>query len=300
MGSKRLTRREMMAESARFAAAGLALKAGFADWPLTGSRLALARPLGFKIGACDWTLGKRTDPSALEVAKKLGLDGIQVDLGDPKDDLPLRKPEVQQRYLEARKQTGVAISSLAIGALNEVPLKSDPRAAQWVSDSVDICKVFGVNVVLLAFFSKGDLRDDKQGTEVVIARLKEIAPKAEKAGVTLGVESWLDADQHMEILDRVGSPAVQVYYDVGNSQKRGYDIFKEIRFLGKHICEFHAKDNDDLYGKGTMDFPEVRRAMDDIGYRGWMHIEGTKLPLGPEESVRYDLEYLRGVFPPEV
>ncbi len=300
MGSRHLTRRDMMAESARFAAAGLALKAGFADSPLTDSRLAFARAPGFKIGACDWTVGKHADPSALEVAKKLGLDGIQVDLGSPKDDLPLRKPEVQQKYLEARKQTGVAISSLAIGALNEVPLKSDPRAAQWVSDSVDICKVFGVNVVLVAFFSKGDLRDDKPGTEAVIGRLKEIAPKAEKAGVILGVESWLNADQHMEILDRVGSPAVEVYYDVGNSQKRGYDIFKEIRFLGKHICEFHAKDNDDLYGKGTMNFPEVRRAMDDIGYRGWMQIEGTKLPLGPEESVRYDLEYLRGVFPPEV
>ncbi len=300
MGFKHLTRREMMAQSARLAAAGLALEAGFADSPLPGSRLALARGAGFRIGACDWTLGKKTDPSALEVAKKLGLDGIQVDLGSPKDDLPLRKPEVQQKYLEVRKETGVAIASLAIGALNEVPLKSDPRAAQWVSESVDICKVFGVSVVLLAFFSKGDLRDDKEGTEVVIERLKEVAPKAEKARVTLGVESWLSAEQHMQILDRVGSPAVQVYYDVGNSQRRGYDIFKEIRSLGKHICEFHAKDNDDLYGKGTMNFPEVRRAMDDIGYRGWIQIEGTKLPLGPEESVRYDLEYLRGVFPPEV
>jgi L-ribulose-5-phosphate 3-epimerase len=142
----RLTRREMMAHSARLAAAGLALKAAFADSPLTGSRLALAQALGFKIGACDWTLGKRTDPSALEVAKKLGLDGIQVDLGSPEDNLPLRKPEVQQKYMQVRKETGIAISSLAIGALNDVPLKSDPRAAQWVSDSVDICKVFGVNV----------------------------------------------------------------------------------------------------------------------------------------------------------
>ncbi len=295
MGSQHLTRREMIARAARLAGAGLAAKAALAFSP----RPVQARNPGFKIGACDWTLGKRTDPTALQLAKELGLDGIQVDLGNPQDDLPLRKPEVQQKYLEMRKATGIPISSLAIGALNQVPLKSDPRAAQWVSDSVDVCKVFGVNVVLVAFFSKGDLSGDKPGIEAVIQRLREVAPKAEKAGVTLGVESWLDAEQHMEILDRVGSSAVQVYYDVGNSQKRGYDIFKEIRFLGKHICEFHAKDNDDLYGKGTMNFSEVRRAMDDIGYRGWMQIEGTKLPLGPAESVRYDLEYLRGIFPPE-
>jgi len=91
-----------------------------------------------------------------------------------------------------------------------------------------------------------------------------------------------------------------VYYDVANSHRAGYDIYKEIRVLGKQICEFHAKDNDDLYGKGSIDFPEVRRAMDDAGYRGWIVMEGTKMPLGIEESCRYDAKYLRTIFPREV
>jgi sugar phosphate isomerase/epimerase len=252
---------------------------------------------GFKIGACDWTIGKRTDPAALEVAKKIGLDGVMVDMGDLKDDLPLRRPEVQQRYREAARQTGVAVSSIALVLLNQIPLKSDPRAEQWVADSVDVCKAMHLKVVLVPFFGKGDLKGDKAGTDAVVAAFKRVAPKAEKAGVILGVESWLSADQHVEILNRVGSPAVRVYYDMGNSQKAGWDVCKEIRFLGKRICEFHAKDYDDLYGKGTMNFPAVRKAMDDIGYRGWMQIEGVKTPLGVEESVRYDLNYLRGIFP---
>jgi len=91
-----------------------------------------------------------------------------------------------------------------------------------------------------------------------------------------------------------------VYYDVANSHKAGYDIYKEIRQLGQNICEFHAKDYDDLYGKGSIDFEEVRRAMDDIGYRGWLVMEGTKMPLGVEESCRYDAEYLRSIFPKKV
>jgi len=40
--------------------------------------------------------------------------------------------------------------------------------------------------------------------------------------------------------------------------------------------------------------------MDDIAYRGWFVMEGTKMPLGVEESCRYDLEYLRTIFPREV
>ena len=284
MKSQNLTRREMLTT---LTLGGIALRV---------AQIKAAAP-GFKIGACDWQIGKRADPAALEVAKKVGLDGVMVDIGSLKDDLHLRRPEVQKTYLEAARQTGVAIPSIALGLLNNIPLKSDPRAEQWVADSVDVCKAMHVKVVLVPFFGNGDLKDDQAGTDAVVAAFRRVAPKAEKAGVILGVESWLSAEQHVEILNRVGSPAVQVYYDMGNSQKMGYDIGKEIRFLGKRICEFHAKDYDDLFGKGSMNFPAVRKAMDDIGYRGWMQIEGVKSPLGLVESVQYDLNYLRGIFP---
>jgi sugar phosphate isomerase/epimerase len=284
MKQHNLTRREMLTT---LTVGGIALRV---------AQIKAAAP-GFKIGVCDWTIGKRTDPAALEVAKKIGLDGVMVDMGGVKEDLPLRRPEVQKDYREAVKQTGVAVSSIALGVLNDISLKNDPRAETWVADSMEVCKAMRLKVVLVPFFGKADLRGDKAGTEAVVAAFKRLAPKAEKAGVILGIESWLSADQHVEILQRVGSPALQVYYDMGNSQKAGYDILKEIRFLGKRICEFHAKDNDALYGKGKMDFPAVRKAMDDIGYRGWMQIEGENLSLGPEESVRYDLNYLRPIFP---
>ena len=288
-----ITRREIMVNFAR-AIAGLTLTTSCRSFgPLSGGR-------GFKIGVCDWTIGKRTDPASLEMAKRLGLDGVQVDFGSGQNDLPLCNLELQKKFLGAVKKHKIEIASLALGTLNSVPYKSDPRAERWVAESIDVCRSMGVNVVLLAFFGKGDLRNDRDGTDVIIERLKRVAPKAEKAGVVLGIESWLSAEQHLDIIDSVGSPAVKVYYDVGNSHKAGYDIYEEIRLLGKQICEFHAKDYDDLYGKGTIAFEEVRRAMDDIGYRGWIVMEGVKMPLGLEDSMRYDAKYLRGVFPPRL
>jgi sugar phosphate isomerase/epimerase len=155
-------------------------------------------------------------------------------------------------------------------------------------------------IILLAFFGNGDLKNDAAGTDAVVGKLKNVAAKAEKAEVTLAVESWLSAEEHIAILDRVNSPAVQVYYDVANSHKMGYDIYKEIRTLGKRICQFHAKDYDDLYGKGSIDFAKVREAMDAVEYRGWLVMEGVKLPMGVEESCRYDAEYLRTLFPRRV
>jgi L-ribulose-5-phosphate 3-epimerase len=285
----KLSRRQMLGCTAQTAAwlAGAAQLA-----PL----FAAPEKRRFQLGACDWSIGKMADPAAFEVARQIGLDGVQVSLGTVADDMHLRQPAVQQQYKEAAKQAGLQVASLAIGELNRVPYKSDPRTIPWVSDSVDVCQALGVNVVLLAFFSEDDLRGDKAGVDEVVRRLKDVAPKAEKAGVVLGIESWLSADEHLAILERVGSKSVQVYYDVCNSNDRGYDIYKEIRQLGKRICEFHAKENGSLLGKGRVDFHKVREALDDIGYRGWVQIEGAVPPGGKLlESYQANCKFIRGI-----
>jgi sugar phosphate isomerase/epimerase len=274
-----------------------------------GTGLALSAPMGallaaegarrIKIGACDWSLGKMATPACFELAKEIGLDGVQVSLGSVSDDMKLRRPEVQQQFREAARASSVEIASLAIGEMNNVPYKSDPRTEAWVSDSVEVMQALGVKVVLLAFFSKGDLVGDKEGTDEVVRRLKKVAPRAEKAGVILGMESWLSAEETMRIMERVGSPAVKMYYDVCNSTDRGYDVPKEIRWLGrKNICEFHMKENGFLLGQGKIDFRHVRDAIEDIGYNGWMQIEGA-LPRGGNVREAYEAnnKYLRSLFP---
>jgi len=285
-----LNRRDMLRHLAQLAG-GLTVASRYA--PL----FAAPTNRRFKIGACDWSIGKMGNPEAFAVAKEIGLDGVQVSLGTEADNMKLRQTEEQQRFKAAASQAGQEVASLAIGELNNIPYKRDPRTIEWVSDCVDVCKAFGVRVVLLAFFGNGDLRGDKAGVDEVVRRLKAVAPKAEKAGVVLGVESWLSADQHLEILDRVGSKAVKVYYDVCNSNDRGYDIYREIRQLGSRICEFHAKENGSLLGKGNVDFVKVRAAMDEIGYQGWIQIEGA-VPTGKAmlESYQLNCKFLRGIF----
>ncbi|RIV18262.1 sugar phosphate isomerase/epimerase [Fibrisoma montanum] len=248
------------------------LEPRFSFGSLPGSR--------FRIGACDWSIGKSSDVGAFDLAKQIGLDGLQVNMGSEANNMHLRQKEVQAAYKAAVQRTGVQIGGLALGALNDVPYKSDPRTEQWVQDSVDVANALGAKNILLAFFNKNDLRNDPKGQQVVIERLKAVAPKAEKAGIVLGIESWLTAPEHLTIINAVGSPAVKVYYDVCNSSVMGYDIFKEIRDLGKEmICEFHLKENGSLLGKGMVDLTKVRQTIDDIGYTGWLHIEGA-IPKG--------------------
>ncbi len=285
-----ISRREALQSSASLLASAMVLPSVFKEF----------KSMGIGIGACDWSIGKNYDVGGVEVAANLGLDGLQVNMGSAANDMHLRDPKIQKQYLDAFKKYNIKCSGLGLGELNGVPYKSDPRTDKWVEDSIDVAKVLGVKVILLAFFYKNDLKNDPEGTKAVIEKFKKVMPKAEAAGVTFGIESWLNEAEHMHIINEVGSPNLRVYYDVANSTTMGYPIYDEIRSLGKQkmICEVHAKENDFLLGQGKVDFQEVKKCLKEIKYKGWMQIEGAIPPGKPMfESYVENLRYLRSVFP---
>jgi len=242
-------------------------------------------PTARPIGVCDWTMGKRHSLDAFDLAKKLGLEGVQVSFGEPGSAIDLRKADHRKQLFERAAKTDVRVASLGMAILNKHPYASHADAETWVADSVDVVAAMkkefpdaAPSVVLLAFFSKGDINGKPEGMAAVIKRLKKVAPKAEDAGVVFGIESLLNNDDHLRIIDEVGSKSVQVYYDTANSNRMGYDIYKEVRELGaERICEIHCKENGNRISEGKIDFPKFKAALDDIDYKGWLILEGSKV-----------------------
>ena len=251
------------------------------------------------VGMCDWTMGCLADPACFAKAKKAGLSGIQVSIGGTPDAIPLRSTKVRQQYLELSKKHNIKIHSVAAGSiLNSIPLMSEPQSAVYVIDAIETAAALGADNILMAFFGKGDLRKkgadgksfndlkdgefssyelNEQGVTRVVEVLRQIVPRAEDAGIILGMENTLTAKQNLSIIERVGSPMVQVYYDMGNSTGNGYDVPTEIRMLGKdRICEMHIKDwKSKVFSnkKGEVDMPSVAKALHDIKYEKWMCLE---------------------------
>ena len=62
-------------------------------------------------------------------------------------------------------------------------------------------------------------------------------------------------------------------YDVGNSTKAGFDVVKEVRWLGKDRVQFHFKDNPHFLGEGAIQFTPFVQAIRDIGWSGWANLE---------------------------
>lgn len=287
-----MTRREMLS-GAVGAAAGLSL---------AGRLTADEAPAGgWKYSMCDWMIGRTADPTAFEVGKEIGLDGIQVSIGFPRDGLHLRRPDMQKKYLDIAKQNGMAINSVAMGLLNDVPFMSEPRTALWTADTIEAAKALGAKNVLLAFFGNGHLKEkNADDMRRVTECLQELAPRAEKAQVILGLETYLSAEAHLKILDQVKSKWVQVYYDVfnaANPEHAGYDYLKEIKLLGRdRICEVHFKEGGEYLGGGRIKWPEVAAALKEIGYRGWITIEAGSPSRNVVADTKKNLAYLKTLF----
>ena len=253
-----------------------------------------------RLSACDWSLGAG-GPGGLEVAKRCTLDGLEVSPGGPADKLQIADPKYREQLKAKAKETGIAISSVAMGLLNGCPLATDARGPAWLDQCIEATADLGATNILLAFFGAGDLRkNDKElktdAIDAVVGRLKDAAPKAEKAGVVLGLENYLTAKQNLAIIERVGSAAVQVYYDARNAADVGHDPAAEIRELNGQLCQIHFKDGGNYLGEGKVKWEAVRDALNDIAYKGWVVLE-TSCPSGNREAdFKRNAAYVRKLF----
>jgi sugar phosphate isomerase/epimerase len=280
-----ITRRTMLAGTAVGLAGGACL------WQTRARAADAAPPLKLRIGSCEVGLAE---------GKRAGLDGVEVRAGNPADTLELADPAVREKYKKQMKETGLVISSIMMGLLNSDPLASDPRGPAWLEQTIDGAKDLGAKVILVAFFGKGSLLQGNElktaDVDVVVKRLKAAAPRAKDAGVILAMENMLSAQQNAEILDRIGSDAVGVYYDVGNLTGRGYDVPAEIRYLKGRIAQFHFKDGPNYLGQGKIKFPPIAAAIRDIGYQGWIVMETSNPSKDRVADARRNADFIRKLF----
>jgi sugar phosphate isomerase/epimerase len=260
-------------------------------------RETLAGMAPIQIGVTDWNLNLGADPQAVVKAKALGFAGVQISFGRQLVDgkLPTDNPEIIGRYLSLAEQQGITIDGTCVDRLHDNGLKSDPLALKWVSDAIRLTRDLKTKVLLVPFFGRWAMKSDAEIAHVGDA-FRELAPEAEKAGVILGVEDTISAEDNARILEMARSDNVRVYYDVGNSTVAGFDVVKEIRWLGKErICQFHFKDNPHMLGEGSIRFAPIVRAIRDIGWSGWANLETDARPANFDADLRQNLSYIHHI-----
>lgn len=99
---------------------------------LLGAERGLAGVPGdwsLRIGVTDWDLLRihyfkhfkhsTPKPEAVDLAKRLGFDGLEINLGRRPDGLPLSDPELQQRFLDQSRRHELPIASTCLDILHQ-------------------------------------------------------------------------------------------------------------------------------------------------------------------------------------
>src|SRR6185312_10816926 len=207
---------------------------------------------GYRVGVVDLMLLKRQKIGAFSVARAVGADGLEVDMGGlgNRDDFDnkLAVDSVREQFLAASRTDHVAICSLAMTGFYSQSFATRPTWRKMIADCIGTMKAMGVHVAFLPLGVNADLTKNPELRPAVVERLKAAGKMAEAAGVVIGIETSLAASDEVRLLDDIGSPAIRSYFNFANALDNHRDLYQELRTLGKdRICQIHCTNTDGVW-----------------------------------------------------
>ncbi len=219
------------------------------------------------------------------LARKAGFDAIEMQT--------INKADEAAEIREAAVKSGIRIHSVMNSDHWRLPISSaDPdvvkRSVAGMETSLKNAKLWGADAVLLVpavVDPKTSYQEAWTRSQRVIR--EQLLPVAKDVNVVIAVEEvWnkflLSPLEMARYVDDFQSPHLKAYFDVGNIVFYGYPQ-DWIRTLGPRIAKMHLKDfNVDRsngkftwknIGEGDIDWIEVRKALAEVKYNGYVTTE---------------------------
>ena len=248
------------------------------------SKSARAQGRGRKaklLKACQYRMLPKdlTDAEKFALARKCGFEGVE---HSPMQDLSAAK-----ELGSLARQAGVPIHSISYGGWG-APL-SDPKpdvvekGLAGMETALRSARAQGAEVVLLVPAVVNETVGYGEAYERSQKNIRKLLPLAREQRVIIAVENvWnkflLSPVEFARYVDEFESPWLKAYVDVGNMILFGY-AQDWVRTIGRRIARIHLKDFrrkgyqwTNLL-EGDVNWPQVRQALDEVGYQGYMTTE---------------------------
>lgn len=251
-----------------------------------------------KKGISIWSFTGQSLAECFKIAKDAGFEGVEVALAeDGEINLDLTKEDILKIKQQAQA-AGIELYSVASGLYWKYSLTSDDekireKAKNIVRKQLEVASYLGCDTILVipgavsaCFAPELGVVDYDVAYDRALSAIKELAPYAESLKVCIGIENvWnnllLSPLEMRDCIDKVGSPYVGSYFDVGNVLYSGYPE-QWIKILGSRIKKVHFKDYKtgvaglagfvDLLS-GDANYPAVVKALEKAGYNDYVTAE---------------------------
>ena len=270
--------------------------------------IGLAAQERYQVGVCDWMVLKRQKLGAFELAKQLGCDGIELDMGSLGQreafDNKLRDDLEAAHFKRVADSLGVKVGAMAMSGFYAQDLSKKDTYLSLVGDCFDTMdKMGGVRVAFLPLGGCGnDWATDKQKRSIIVRRLHEIGEAAKLRGKVVGIDTPLDAAGNLQLLKEIKSQGIAIFYKFQTIIEHGWDIGKDLQKLGaRNICAIHATNTDSLWLRDdpAINMPAIRQVLDKMGWSGWLFVERSrdvKMVRNVKMNYGSNVRYLKETF----
>ena len=238
----------------------------------------------YRVAACDWMMLKRQKIGEFKLAREIGADGVEMDMGPlgqrPMFDNKLRDEHFQQLFRHTADSIGVKVPSMAMsGFFAQNFLKRD-NYRELINDCLQSMDVMGAKVAFLPLGGSGnEWKEEGEARTELVRRLHEVGEMARLAGKVIAIRTQLDARANIKLLKEIDSEGIKIYYNLQDAVDNGRDPAKELKKLGRNrVAQIHASltDSVTLDEDPRIDMYRVKKALDKMKWSGWLVVERSR------------------------
>ncbi len=256
----------------------------------------------YQFAIADWC-APVAGPAICRMAAEVGLDGVELNLGDFAHNLPLTDPHVRAYYLDAQQKYGVGFASIAVNTLDQsyvMPPENERRAEERrfiLRAAVETAAAMRIPIVQVPNFWDNAIKNHAE-LELAAGFFREACEAAEERGIIVSSENPMTVEENLELMALVDRPNFRLYFDTENPVYfSGADSAAMLRAFGDRVCQIHVKDGTSeqmscrLLGQGNAHFHDCVAVIREIGYSGWIVLENNydMPPFNTFENDRFEL-----------
>lgn len=238
----------------------------------------------YQIGVCDWMVLKRQKLGEFKLAKELGCDGIEMDMGGlgkrNSFDNKMRDPKMVKLFKHTADSFGIKVGAVAMSGFYGQSFAKKESWRWLIQDCLNTMDAMGAKVAFLPLGGCGNnWTDSLQLRRQIVWRLHEIGEMAKARGMVIGIDTPLDAEGNIKLLDEINSDGIKIFYKFQTAIENKRDIAKEIKTLGKdRICAIHASNTDGVWLRNdkAVKMKKIKKVLDKAGWSGWLFVERSR------------------------